>query len=354
MTPMLRVEGLSLRLPDCDLRDVSLEVGRGECLCVMGPTGAGKTVLLEAIAGVRTPDRGRVWLDGRDITGLPAWARGMAYVPQDAVLFPHLSVADNVAYGLVERRLPANTIAERVDHATELVGVGHLLLRRPATLSGGEAQRVALARALVLQADLLLLDEPFAAVDERNRERLGARVNALQRELGTAVVHVSHSLEEALAVADRICVLDAGCVAQVATPHDLLRRPNCEFVATFTGARNIIPGTVQSTGDGRCFRTGSLSIPVASEHEGPARLVIRPEDIRLLPAPRLPLAPGWLPGQVRRVTGAGSLLRIDICTEDVEWIVLAVQREVAALGLELQAGNPVAVELPPGAIHLIR
>lgn len=350
MSNMLRVEGLSLRLPDCDLREVCLEVAPGECLCVMGPTGAGKTVLLEVIAGVRSPDRGRVWLDGREVSGLPAWARGIAYVPQDAALFPHLSVADNVAYGLVERRLSANTIAERIAHATELVGVGHLLHRRPATLSGGEAQRVALARALVLQAGLLLLDEPFAAVDERNRERLGAKVSALQRELGTAVVHVSHSLEEALAAADRICVLNAGCVAQVATPHDLLRRPNGEFVATFTGARNIAPGTVARVGTEWHFRTGGLCLPVAGEHDGMARLVIRPEDIRLHPESHPP-GPGLLPATVTRVVDAGALLKIEADTAGVEWVVLASRREVAALGLV--EGDTVTLEFPPAAIHLI-
>jgi molybdate/tungstate transport system ATP-binding protein len=353
MNTRLRVEGLSLRLPDCALRDVRVEVARGECLCVMGPTGAGKTVLVEAIAGVRKPDSGRVWLDGQELTDLPPWARGIAFVPQDAALFPHLNVADNVAYGLVERRLSADLIGERVAQATDLVGVGHLLHRRPATLSGGESQRVALARALALQAGLLLLDEPFAAVDERNREALGAQVSALQRELGTAVVHVSHSFEEAMAAADRICVLDAGRVAQVATPTDLLRRPSCEFVATFTGARNIIPGDVRKTGSGRFFQVGDLRIPVPGEHEGPARLVIRPEDIRLLPVTSHTLAPGLLPGHIARVTGCGSLLRVDVCTDGVAWSVLAVQREAKAVGLELQPGATVAVDLPRDAIHLI-
>ena len=350
VTARLRVEGLSLHLPDCNLRDVALSVDCGECLCVMGPTGAGKTVLVESIAGVRTPDRGRVWLDSREVTGVPAWARGMAYVPQDAVLFPHLSVAENVAYGLVERRLAADTIAARVAHATELVGVGHLLPRRPATLSGGEAQRVALARALVLQAGLLLLDEPFAAVDERNRERLGARLKALQRELGTAVVHVSHSLEEALAVADRICVLDAGCVAQVAAPSDLLRRPSCEFVATFTGARNIVPGAVERVGAQRHFRAGGFSLPVVGDHAGAARLVIRPEDIRLHPESHRP-GPGLLPATVTRLVDCGALLRIEAGTNGVEWVVLASRREVEALSLA--EGAMVTLEFPPAAIHLI-
>jgi len=351
---MLRVEGLSLRLPDCDLRDVCLDVARGECLCLMGPTGAGKTVLIEAIAGVRTPGRGRVWLEGRELTGVPAWARGIAYVPQDAALFPHLTVADNVAYGLVERRLPAETIAARVAHATDLLGVGHLLHRRPTTLSGGEAQRVALARALVLQAGLLLLDEPFAAVDERNREDLGTRVSALHRSLGTAVIHVSHSFEEAMAVADRICVLDAGRVAQVATPDELLRRPNGEFVATFTGARNVVPGNVsRSSNNGCLFQAGDLCIPVPGDHQGPARLVVRPEDILLLPLASGVLPPGRIPGRITRVTGSGSLLRVEVSTDGVLWTVLALRREAQREGVEIHPGTAVALALPPDAIHLI-
>lgn len=353
MTAALHVNDISLRLPDCALCDICLDVAPGECLCVMGPTGAGKTVLVEIIAGIRQPDHGQVWLDGHEVTRLPAWARGIAYVPQDAVLFPHLSVEGNIAYGLLERRLPPDRISARAAEAAAAVGVGHLLHRSPCTLSGGEAQRVALARALALDASLVLLDEPFAAVDERNRERLSVRVRDLERQRGAAVMYVSHSLEEATAIGDRICVLDAGRVAQIATPDELLRRPRCEFVATFTGARNILCGTVLGTDGQRHFVTGSLRLPVVTDHQGPARLMIRPEDIRLLPAESAPQIPRVLAGRVKRVAGAGALIRIEVTTADVDWVVLVTPRELKAMNWGMAEGLAIAVDLPTEALHVI-
>jgi len=353
MTPALHVEDISLRLPDCALCDIGLDVAPGECLCVMGPTGAGKTVLVEIIAGIRRPDRGQVWLDGHNVTRLPAWARGIAYVPQDAVLFPHLSVEGNIAYGLLERPLPPERVSARVAEAAEAVGVAHLLHRNPCTLSDDEAQRVALARALVLDAGLVLLDEPFAAVDERNRERLSVRVRDLQRQRGAAVMYVSHSLEEATAVGDRICVLDAGRVAQIATPDELLRRPCCEFVATFTGARNLVQGVVLGVNGQRDFIAGSLRIPVVADHYGPARLMVRPEDIRLLPAGSAARTSPLLAGRVKRVSGSGALVRLEVTTAEVDWVVLLTPRELKAMDWGVAEGAAVAVDLPREALQVI-
>jgi ABC-type Fe3+/spermidine/putrescine transport system ATPase subunit len=350
VNPQLRIEGVSLRLPDCALRDISLEVTAGEYLGVMGPTGAGKTVLLEIIAGLRRPDSGRVWLDGQDLTHTPAYSRGVAYVPQDYALFPHMSVADNIAYGLVERRLAPAEAAPRVIQMADRLGVGHLLERRPRTLSGGEAQRVALARALVLQAPLLLLDEPLAAVDERTREELIRQLQALQREWPMAVVHVSHSFDEALAVAGRLCILSGGRIAQIGPAEEVMRRPNCEFTALFTGCENIIAGQVTRKGAGSEFRRDELRLEVDCPWQGPAQLVVRPEDLRLLAQPS-PERDNVREGRVLSSGNRGSFWKFVVEVGGVEWSVLCSRYEAQVL--DLAPGMAVAVEFPVSCLHLL-
>ncbi|MEI6504011.1 MAG: ABC transporter ATP-binding protein, partial [Armatimonadota bacterium] len=348
VTAQLRIEEVSLRLPDCAIQDINLEVVAGEYLGVMGPTGAGKTVLLEIIAGLRQPDRGRVWLDGQDLTHTPACCRGVAYVPQDYALFPHMSVSDNIAYGLVEQHIAPSEAAPRVQQMAERLGVEHLLARRPRSLSGGEAQRVALARALVLRSPLLLLDEPLAAVDERTREELIRQLQALQREWPMSVVHVSHSFDEALAVADRLCVLHSGRVAQIGPAEEIMRRPNCEFMALFTGCENIVTGEVSRSAEGSQFRRGELELHVDCDWQGGAQLVIRPEDIRLL-AESSSERQNTLQGRVVSSGNRGSFWKSVVEVGGVEWSVLCSRYEAQALGLSV--GMAVSAEFPVACLH---
>jgi molybdate/tungstate transport system ATP-binding protein len=204
---MLRVERLSIRLGEFDLRNISLEVREGEYFVLLGPTGTGKTVLVECIAGLHRPKSGRIFLNGRDITDLPPEERGIGYVPQDYALFPNLTAFENIAFGLRVRKFPEAMVRRKVQELAEWLGITYLLHRLPLTLSGGEKQRVALARALAVEPKVLLLDEPLAAVDEQTRERLCRELKAIQRQTGATFVHVSHNFEETLAVADRIGVM---------------------------------------------------------------------------------------------------------------------------------------------------
>jgi molybdate/tungstate transport system ATP-binding protein len=228
--------------------------------------------------------------------------------------------------------------------------VGHLLERRPRTLSGGEAQRVALARALVLRAPLLLLDEPLAAVDERTREELIRQLQALQQEWPMAVVHVSHSFDETLAVASRLCIINAGMVAQVGPTAEVMLRPDGAFVARFTGCDNIIAGQVSHDGHGPEFTRGDLRLGVACEWQGPGQVVIRPEDIRLL-TDAASGRPNVRPGRVVSSGTRGPLWKCVVEVEGVAWSVLCSRYEAQALGV--RPGMAVAVEFPVASLHVV-
>jgi molybdate/tungstate transport system ATP-binding protein len=348
---MVKVSKLGIQLGECRLRDVSLEVRPGEHLCLMGPTGAGKTVLLECIAGLRSPASGTVRLRGQDATAAPAHTRGVAYVPQDHALFPHMDVGQNIAYGLVERRVAPSETAARIQQVADELGIGQLLRRRPATLSGGEAQRVALARALVLQADLLLLDEPCAAVDERTRAQLLAYLRRTRERSATTVIHVSHSFEEAFAVADRMCIMGGGQVLQTGSPDQVFSQPAGLFVAQFTGAANVLAGEVVPVGDQPYFRCDGLSLPVETAVRGPAHLVARPEDLRLRPGLADVAETGVLRGEVSRLSHTGVACLVHVATGGEEWSVLCPKREVLELGLA--AGMAVGLEVPPSTTHVM-
>ena len=251
----MEIKSLWVELEEFRLCDINLEIAAGEYFVVLGPTGAGKTVLLETIAGLHRPRRGRILLAGEDITHAPPERRGIGFVYQDYALFPHLSVAGNIAFGLRLRGMGRGEIEKRVAAIGRLLGIEHLLHRMPGTLSGGEAQRVALARALVIEPRLLLLDEPLSALDPETREGLQRELGRIHRELGTTTIHVTHDFEEAVALGDRIAVLREdrldeglreGRIVQVGRPEEIFRRPASEFVARFVGVRNIFRGQALS------------------------------------------------------------------------------------------------------------
>ena len=271
------------------LRGVSLDIGPGEFFALLGPSGSGKSTLLRLIAGFNRQQQGQLLVDGVDVSAQPPWQRDIGMVFQSYALWPHLSVWDNVAFGLVERRLPKAEQQLKVAAALDLVGLGSLAQRRPGQLSGGQQQRVALARTLVIEPQVLLLDEPLSNLDKSLRVQMRQELLALQRRLGITTVFVTHDQEEAMTTADRMAVLDQGVLQQVGTPMDLYDEPANAFVATFVGTMNLWPATVQQR-DAAAWSLdvdglGTLQLPPGPRPPAGDRVVLssRPHTLRLAP-----------------------------------------------------------------------
>lgn len=282
---MIRAHDLHFRVGDFHLRVPSFEVPAGTYFALLGPPGSGKTMLLECLCGLRGLARGRVVIDGRDVTRLEPRARGIGYVPQDYALFPHLSVERNLGFGLRTAGMARHEIRGRVREVAELLAIGHLLGRRIRGLSGGEQQRVALGRALAGRPRLLLMDEPVSALDEATRQAVCGELRRIQQELGVTTIHVSHNLEEAFSVADAGGILHAGEFQQIAPMSDLLRRPASRFVAQFMRCENLIDG--QATGPGPApdttrVRVETTEFIVPGRYEGHVLFMIRPENLHLV------------------------------------------------------------------------
>jgi iron(III) transport system ATP-binding protein len=281
-SPYLRIRDLVKRFGDFVALDaVDLDVQEGEFVCFLGPSGCGKTTLLRVIAGLDMQSAGRIEQGGRDISLLPPAKRDFGIVFQSYALFPNLTVFRNIAYGLQSRRLPRAQQAGRVRELLELVGLPDETDKYPAQLSGGQQQRVALARALATSPSLLLLDEPLSALDAKVRVRLRQEIRQLQKRLGVTTIMVTHDQEEALAMADRIVVMDQGRIQQVGTPLEIYRQPASPFIADFVGTMNFLPGV--KTAHER-VRIGALEfadirLPAELAPGAPITLCIRPEDI---------------------------------------------------------------------------
>lgn len=276
--PLLEVEGLRKTFSHAEgaaVERVNLQVGEGELLALLGPSGCGKTTTLRMIGGFEHPDEGQVLFEKRDITHLTPEARGIGFVFQDYALFPHLSVLDNVKFGL--RKLSRADAKARAEEMLRLVGLAELGKRRPHQLSGGQQQRVALARALAVAPKLILMDEPFSNLDAKMRVETRQEVRKLLKATGSAGILVTHDQEEALALADRIAVMDNGRVVQVGTPDEIYSNPVSEFVANFIGRSNILKGTA----DGMYVQTAFGNLPLTRAANGAVSLSVRPEQIML-------------------------------------------------------------------------
>ena len=301
---MIRLDGVTVQAGGFTLGPVTLEVPAGGYALLIGPTGSGKTTLLEAVAGHQAPKSGRIWLHGDEVTTLPPERRGVGFVYQDHLLFPHLSVAENIGYGL--RGTATGDTDRRVLELGVALGITALLDRGVERLSGGERQRVALGRALAPRPSVLLLDEPFAALDPSTRAGLRRTLLDLQMREQVTILQVSHDFDEALRLGDLVAVMSDGRILQQGAPEQVFRHPNSLFVAQFTGAGNIIEGRVTRTGpvesDGRFLATfqedsrdsgviddGSIVLDVVADREGWCHAVIRPEDVLVS---REPLAAG--------------------------------------------------------------
>jgi len=346
--PLIQVRGVTLHLGEFAVREADVDVAEGEYFVLLGPTGAGKTVLLECIAGLHRPEAGDIRVAGQRVNDLPPEQRGLGYLPQDYALFPHLSVARNIGFGMKLRRRPQTEIDEKVGQLAGLLGITHLLGRSPTTLSGGEKQRVALARALAIEPKVLLLDEPLSALDEQTREALCIELRRIHSELGTTTIHVSHNFEETLAVADKIGIIHEGRLRQIGAPEEVFRRPASEFVARFVRCDNVLRGQARRCPEGLAVQIGKAQLLAAGGPGGQVFLAVRPEDVGL--ARRAPEgAPNCLAGRVERIVNRGALVRVDVAAA-VPLTALVARSHMRSMGLVV--GEAVSAHFEPSAAHV--
>lgn len=310
---MLFVENLTVRSGDFVLRDVTLSLERGECGVVVGPSGAGKSTLLETIVGLRKPEKGRIVLNGREITNLPPEHRKIAFVPQDYALFPHLTARGNILLAPKLLKMPKDKLAERFEFLCELLNLRDLLNRRPRQLSGGERQRVALARALMLDPQLLLLDEPFAALDPQMRPSVRRSLRQIFRTLQTTVLIVTHDLWDAAALGDKVFVIENGRIVQSGSWEEVITDPKSEFITEFVGINCITGKVVRREGKAFLQVQGNL-LPIQTEMpEGTwASLKFFPSQIEIVPNN----TPASWQGRVEEVMNLGDRAQLVVSVAD--------------------------------------
>jgi iron(III) transport system ATP-binding protein len=351
--PFLRIRNLTKRFGQfVALKDVSLDVKTGEFVCFLGPSGCGKTTLLRAIAGLDPQDEGLIEIAGRDVSRLPPAARDFGIVFQSYALFPNLTVAANVGYGLVNQRTARAAIATRVAELLALVGMPEQGTKFPVQLSGGQQQRVALARALATSPGLLLLDEPLSALDARVRIRLRDEIKMLQRRLGVTTIMVTHDQEEALAMADTIVVMNQGVIEQVGSPQEIYRNPTTAFVADFVGTMTFLDAQIAGPA---ALRVGSIELtcPGAARFtSGSAvRIGLRPEEIRVRNIDSA--TPNQIATRVTTLDFLGSFCRAQLKPDAAPNVALLADFSVNLMrDLSVAQGQPLTVALPPESLRV--
>lgn len=342
----LELKSVSKRLGSFVLPELNLTVEEGEYFVLLGPSGVGKTVLLEIIAGLLSPDVGEIRWRGRDITSCPPEHRGFAIVYQDYALFPHMTVLQNIVYGLRSRGVAQAQARERVEAVLEQLNISPLLDRMPATLSGGEQQRVALARALVVSSGLLLLDEPLSAVDMRMRRRLQREFKRIQQRTGTTFMHVTHDVDEAVLLGHRVGVMLGDRLHQIGTPVELFRKPNDPEVAAFLGMRNIFevtPGT-----EGYCQANG-VRVHVGKRSDPYLHIWIQPEEILLSKAPFESSARNQFRCAVEEWEFKEALVGVRVAVDNLSLIALITYGSFEKL--EVKQGTELYATFKSSAVH---
>ncbi|MEX2202539.1 MAG: ABC transporter ATP-binding protein [Actinomycetota bacterium] len=333
---------------------INLDMPPGEFFSLLGPSGCGKTTTLRLIAGFERPDEGQILLDGVDMAQTPPHKRNVNTVFQNYALFPHLSVADNVGFGLRYKDVSKQESRTRVGDALALVRLEGLERRRPSQLSGGQQQRVALARALILNPAVLLLDEPLGALDAKLRKQLQIELKALQEEVGVTFIYVTHDQEEALTMSDRLAVMSSGRVEQVGTPSEVYEEPRTSYVADFLGVSNLMDARadgVDADGRGK-VRLGDFELVAGqgdTDARGDVKVVIRPERVRLEESGAS--GQNRVPGMVERVVYVGSIMQVIVHLAPGQTLQAWVQNQ--GEGLPYAQGHPVSVHFPSEALRVL-
>ncbi len=346
---MIRVSDLAGTWGTFSLKGIDLHVESGEYFLIVGPSGSGKTLLLETIAGLHRPERGRIWMDEREVTDLAPERRKVSVVYQERCLFPHLSVRGNVGYGLRYSGLSRARAAARVEEMISLFDLQDLAERLGIVgLSGGETQKVALARALAVDPRVLFLDEPLGALDYGGRAQVAEVLKNINERFGITTIHVSHDYTEAMTLAHRVAVMRDGRIVQVGTPAEVFWRPNSRFVADFLGVENVLPAEGVASPDGPGARVGDLTFRLAQD-PGATRfyLCVRPEDIFLTREPRP--GPNTFQAQPKEIVQEGFQARITLALGQVDLVARVPLRSVREHNFTVASPLHVAVE--PSALH---
>ncbi len=347
---MIRLKDASLAIGSFRLDNINLTVNKGQYFVIVGPTGSGKSSILNSIAGHYKIHSGQLWVDGHLANTLAVEERNIGYVFQAGLLFPHLSVRQNINFGLKVKKLVNENNTEPVEKIARVFHIDHLLDRSIHNLSGGEKQRVALARAMICRPRAMLLDEPFSSVDRNTAENLMMEFKKIQRETGQTVVHVTHNQEEAMMLADQICVVDKGNIAQVGKPEQILTRPESEFVADFFGAHNIFKGVAEIEGGQTRITLGGKTIYSEAKEAGDIVFSIRPEDIVITPPGNGESSPNTFTGIIRQMVDRGILYQVIV---DIGFPIVsyAFRKTIARMGVSV--ADTVAVGFEPGCVHII-
>ncbi|UUX91597.1 ATP-binding cassette domain-containing protein [Methanoplanus endosymbiosus] len=352
---MLKLDNISKNLGEFRIDNASLDVIKGEYMVIIGPTGAGKTILLETVAGIYPPDSGRVIMGGRDITDAQPKDRNIAMVYQDFVLFPHLTVEANIGFGLKSRKVPRPEIEKKVRDIASVMGIDHLLHRYPGTLSGGEKQRTAICRAILMEPDILLLDEPLSALDTQTRENLRGELKKLHKMFNTTFIHITHNYEEVFSLADRVVIMNEGNILQIGDPDEVFRKPKTEFIASFVGFENIYP--CKWLRSGKCLNLSIDNVDLVSESYDSsiagdrATAVLRMEDVIVTPTvPAGDESCNKLKGIIDEIRDSGGFVRITI---DAGIRIKAVMMKRDFLRMNLSVGDTAYAVFPFEAFHVI-
>jgi spermidine/putrescine transport system ATP-binding protein len=360
--PTVRLDRVSKHFGELvAVREMELDIAGGEFFTMLGPSGCGKTTTLRMVAGFEQPTAGRVLIDGQDVAGLPSYRRPTNTVFQSYALFPHLSVRENVAFGLRRKKVPKAEIKDRVEAELQRVGLAAEINRKPNQLSGGQQQRVALARALVNLPKVLLLDEPLGALDLKLRKGLQVELKRIQREVGITFVYVTHDQEEALTMSDRIAVMSNGVIEQVDTPETVYERPSTTFVAGFIGVSNLMPGQVTQANSGRGTIRLDTGLEVETAIDGIApgercHAVVRPEKLEIQHASEptrdgLPSVEGVVESSVYLGTSTQIVVRLP---GDVSMTVLCPNINEAERARLPGGGAAVRLSWAPEHMHVVR
>ncbi len=350
---MIAIKGVSKNWREFSLKNIDLEVRKGEYFVILGPTAAGKTLLLELIAGFYKPDHGEIWVNDKNVTRMPPEKMGIGFVYQDYSLFPHLTVKENIEFGLKLKKMPKEDVEKKLKEVMKMLDISHLSHRYPRTLSGGEQQRVAIARGIVIEPSIMLLDEPLSALDTRTQIRLREELRRVHRGAKLTTIHVTHDQTEAMALADRIGVMMDGEIVQTGTPEEIFHSPIDEGVAEFVGVENIIEGIVESSEEGATtIRINDHIIEAISSAEAGSRvrICLRPESITIAPSKTTSSARNTFSGTITQLVPLGATYRVEI---DCGFPLVALITKTSMEDLGLRAGKKVCTSFKASSVHVL-